>query len=54
MSSSFKSTTDRSVANLIKQDIEKNSPSFGTYEESRMMGRASIEGGAPNNFLLLR
>ena len=29
-------------------------PCIGTYEESRMIGQQSIEGGAPNNFLLLK
>lgn len=34
--------------------MKKGIPCFGTYEESRVIGRDSIEGGAPNNFLLTK
>ena len=31
-----------------------NTPSVGQYDESRNIGSYSIEGGAPNNFLLMK
>ncbi len=54
LSSSFKSTTGRSLSLQLSHDLKRGVPSIGTYEESRLIGREQIEGGAPNNFLLLK
>jgi hypothetical protein len=31
-----------------------DAPPIGTYEESRIFGSRPIQGGAPNNFLMLK
>ena len=47
--SMFKSTTERqSHAQAAEM------PSVGSYEEIRNFGYQSVNGGAPNNFLLLK
>lgn len=48
-SSTFKSTSSRI------QDLEApDAPPLGTYEESRIFGNRPVQGGAPNNFTILK
>jgi hypothetical protein len=54
MSSSFISTTDRSFSQQIQNEVKRGGPSIGSYAEVRQIGRNSIDGGAPSNFLLLK
>lgn len=54
LSSTFKSTTDRAIYQHTSLEVKKCAPDFGSYEETRTIGSIKVEGGAPNNFLLLR
>jgi hypothetical protein len=48
-SSTFKSTSSR-----IQDTVAADAPPLGTYEESRIFGSRPVQGGAPNNFLMLK
>ena len=52
--SSFKSTTERTVDAGVTRARKASLPVVGQYEESRQIGNLSVEGGAPNNFLLMK
>lgn len=50
----FKSTTGRLLKDNIKKAARAQVAAPGQYEPSMMMGKQPIQGGAPNNFLLMK
>jgi len=34
--------------------VKRNMPCAGEYDDPRQLGKIKIEGGAPNNFLLMK
>ena len=53
-SAHFMSTTNRSFDSKLKQHEKFHWPAAGQYEENRSLAGFSLQGGAPNNFLLLK
>ena len=50
----FKSTTGRLLEDNIKKASRVQAGAPGQYEPSMTMGKQPIQGGAPNNFLLMK
>ena len=53
-SSTFASTTARSFDPSVTSAIKQDYPAAGAYDEKRQLGAFNLQGGAPNNFLLLK
>jgi hypothetical protein len=50
----FKSGTERQLDKELRHTIRENLPSAAQYRDNRGIGELSVQGGAPNNFLLLQ
>ena len=55
VSASFKSQTVRQIQREINHAVKLNYPGSQAYsDQSMMIGVNKLEGGAPNNFLLMK
>lgn len=50
----FKSKTDRTIGNLLSKGARSSMPPPGAYEQVGNLAQNLIQGGAPNNFLLMK
>lgn len=53
-SSFFQSVSTRSFDPKLEKHLKFNWPAAGHYEETQSFGAFTLQGGAPNNFLLLK
>lgn len=53
-SSFFQSVSTRSFDPQLDKHMKFNWPTAGQYEEKKSFGSFTLQGGAPNNFLLLK